>query len=115
LIIGPWDHAGTRKPKAEVGGLKFGTASFLDLNKLHTEWYDWAMKGGAKPEFLKKRVAYYLVGAEEWKYADSLESIANKAKAFYLGSTGAAGDAYHSGEDYIRDFNVVKNSCAEGA
>ena len=25
--------------------------SQLDLNKLHTEWYDWAMKGGAKPEF----------------------------------------------------------------
>jgi len=71
LIIGPWDHPGTRTPKAEVGGLKFGQASVLDLNKLHTEWYDWAMKGGPKPEFLKKRVAYYVVGAEEWKYAVS--------------------------------------------
>src|SRR6266480_1617423 len=97
LIIGPWDHAGTRTPKAEVGGLKFGQASVLDLNKLHAEWYDWAMKGGAKPEFLKKRVAYYLVGADEWKYADSLESIANATKTLYLGSSGAAGDVFHSG------------------
>jgi uncharacterized protein len=97
LIVGPWDHAGTRTPKVEVGGLKFGAASVLDLNKLHTEWYDWAMKGGAKPEFLKKRVAYYLVGADEWKYADSLESIANATKTFYLGSSGAAGDVFHSG------------------
>ena len=97
LIIGPWDHAGTRTPKAEVGGLKFGAASVLDLNKLHTEWYDWAMKGGAKPEFLKKRVAYYLVGAEEWKYADSLESISNATETFYLSSNGAAGDVFHSG------------------
>ena len=99
LIIGPWDHAGTRTPKAEVGGLKFGAASVLDLNKLHTEWYDWTMKGGAKPEFLKKRVAYYVVGAgaEEWKYADSLESIANGTKTFYLGSSGTAGDVFHSG------------------
>jgi hypothetical protein len=97
LIIGPWDHAGTRTPKAEVGGLKFGTASVLDLNKLHTEWYDWAMKGGAKPEFLKKRLAYYLVGAEEWKYADSLESISNAAKTLYLSSNGSAGDVFHSG------------------
>lgn len=97
LIIGPWDHAGTRTPKAEVGGLKFGAASVLDLNKLHTEWYDWVMKGKAKPEFLKKRVAYYLVGAEEWKYADSLESISNATKTFYLGSNGAAGDVFHSG------------------
>jgi hypothetical protein len=97
LIIGPWDHAGTRTPKAEVGGLKFGAASVLDLNKLHTEWYDWAMKGGPKPEFLKKRVAYYLVGAEEWKYADSLESIANSKKIFFLLSYGNAGDVFYSG------------------
>lgn len=97
LIVGPWDHAGTRTPKAEVGGLKFGTASVLDLNKLHTEWYDWAMKGGAKPEFLKKRVAYYVVGAEEWKYADTLESISSASKIFNLGSNGSARDVFRAG------------------
>jgi putative CocE/NonD family hydrolase len=97
LIVGPWDHAGTRTPRAEVGGLKFGEASVLDLNKLHTEWYDWAMKGGTKPAFLKKRVAYYLIGAEEWKYADSLESISNTVKTLYLSSNGGAGDVFRSG------------------
>jgi hypothetical protein len=97
LIIGPWDHAGTRTPRAEIGGLKFGEASVLDLNKLHTEWYNWAMKGGPKPEFLKKRVAYYVVGAEEWKYADNLESIANAKQTFYLRSAGEANDVFHSG------------------
>jgi uncharacterized protein len=97
LIIGPWDHAGTRTPKREVGGLKFGEASVLDLNKLHSEWYDWTMKGGTKPSFLKKRVAYYVVGAEEWKYADSLESISNSSQVFYLSSRGEAGSVFHSG------------------
>jgi hypothetical protein len=111
LIIGPWDHAGTRTPKAEVGGLKFGTASVLDLNKLHTEWYDWVMKGGTKPEFLKKRVAYYLVGAEEWKYADSLESISNAAKTFYLSSNGPASDVFHSG--MLADAKGTSGSTAD--
>src|SRR3989440_7170802 len=97
LIIGPWDHAGTRTPKAEVGGLKFGQASVLDLNKLHAEWYDWMMKGGAKPEFLKKRVAYYMMGAEEWKYADNLESVSNAARTLYLGSNVDAADVFRSG------------------
>jgi putative CocE/NonD family hydrolase len=97
LIIGPWDHAGTRTPKTEVGGLKFGDASKLDLNKLHAEWYDWAMKGGPKPAFLKKRVAYYVVGADEWKYADNLQSISNETLTLYLGSAGTAGDVFHSG------------------
>ncbi len=97
LIIGPWDHAGTRTPKAEVGGLKFGQASVLDLNKLHADWYGWVMKGGPKPELLKKRVAYYLVGAEEWKYADSLESVSNAVKALYLNSSGTAGYVFRAG------------------
>jgi putative CocE/NonD family hydrolase len=56
------------------------------------------MKGGAKPEFLKKRVAYYVVGAEEWKYADSLEAISNAKLTLYLGSNGTAGDIFHSGQ-----------------
>jgi predicted acyl esterase len=97
LIIGPWDHAGTRTPNRDVGGLKFGEASMLDLNKLHKKWYDWTMKSGPKPEFLKKRVAYYVAGAEEWKYADSLETFANSKLTFYLGSDGKANDVFHSG------------------
>jgi putative CocE/NonD family hydrolase len=111
LIIGPWDHAGTRTPKAEVGGLKFGEASVLDLNKLHTEWYDWAMKGGPKPAFLKKRVAYYVAGAEAWKYADSLESISSAAKTLYLSSNGSASDVFRSGA--IREAKPGANSAAD--
>ncbi|MEO5558939.1 MAG: CocE/NonD family hydrolase, partial [Dokdonella sp.] len=34
LIMGPWDHSGTRKPQAEYSGLRFGQASVLDMNKL---------------------------------------------------------------------------------
>jgi uncharacterized protein len=108
LIIGPWDHAGTRTPKAEVGGLKFGPASLLDLNKLHTEWYDWTMKGGSKPEFLKKRVAYYLVGAEGWKYADALESISNASMKLYLGSNEEASNVFRAGT--LNDGKVNSNS-----
>lgn len=98
LIIGPWDHAGTRTPKKEVGGLTFGDASLLDMNKLHTDWYDWTLKNGNKPEFLKKRVAYYVMAADEWKYADTLESISNSTRTLYLDSdTGHANDVTSSG------------------
>jgi putative CocE/NonD family hydrolase len=98
LIIGPWDHAGTRTPKKEFGGLTFGDASLVDLNKLHKEWYDWTMKDGEKPEFLKDRVAYYVVEAEEWKYAASLEAIPAKSRKLYLHSThGEANDVFRAG------------------
>ncbi|OGN98187.1 MAG: hypothetical protein A2Z71_01540, partial [Chloroflexi bacterium RBG_13_50_21] len=98
LIIGPWDHPGTREPKPEFGGLKFGEASLLNMNKLHKEWYDWTMKGGKKPTFLKKRVAYYVVGEEKWKYADSLEEIPTRTQKMYLSSENGARDVFHSGK-----------------
>lgn len=100
LVLGPWDHAGTSKPAREVGGLTFGAASLVDLEKLHRDWYDWILKGGPKPEFLKKRVAYYVAGpgAETWKYADSLEEVERERRTFYLGSTGGrANDVFASG------------------
>jgi putative CocE/NonD family hydrolase len=100
LIIGPWDHPGTRTPKKDVAGLTFGEASLMDMNDLHRQWYDWTLKSGPKPEFLKKRVAYYVVGpgAENWKYADELDSIASNRRKLYLSSRGgSANDAFQSG------------------
>jgi putative CocE/NonD family hydrolase len=99
LVIGPWDHAGTRTPSSDLGGLHFGESSLVDMNKLHKEWYDWTMKAGKKPELLKKKLAYYLVGpgAECWKYADNLESLGTENRVFYLHSNGTANDAFFSG------------------
>jgi hypothetical protein len=68
------------------------------MNKLHKEWYDWTLKKGPQPEFLKKRVAYYVMGAEEWKYSDTLESVSSKTMSLYLNSVnGQANDVFHSG------------------
>ena len=104
LIIGPWDHAGTRTPTDEAAGIKFGSAAIIDLNDLHRQWYDWTMKNGAKPEFLKDQVAYYLLapgntGANgEWKHADSLETLTSNPRAFYLDSkSGDANGVFRSG------------------
>jgi putative CocE/NonD family hydrolase len=100
LVIGPWDHPGTRTPRRDVGGLHSQEAGELDLNKLHREWYDWTMKGGPRPEFLKQRVAYYVTGGahETWKYADSLEAIAGETRQLFLHSAGGqANDVFRSG------------------
>jgi uncharacterized protein len=107
LIIGPWDHAGTDTPTKEVGGLLFGDASVLDMNKLHKEWYDWVLKSGQKPGLLKDRVVYYVVGKDEWKYADSLEAIGASKRVLYLNSDeGSANDIFHSG--YLTETKAIK-------
>jgi uncharacterized protein len=104
LIIGPWDHPGTRTPTDEVAGVKFGPGAIVDLNNLHKQWYDWTMKTGPKPEFLKNQVAYYLLAAGnsgangEWKYVDNYETLIANPKTFYFDSkNGDANGAFRSG------------------
>jgi uncharacterized protein len=104
LVIGPWDHAGTRTPTDEVGGVKFGPGAILDLNDLHRQWYDWTMKAGPKPPFLRSQVAYYLLapgnaGANgEWKYAEDFAKLVANPKTFYFASKDSdANGVFRSG------------------
>ena len=104
LVIGPWDHAGTRTPTDEVGGVKFGAAAIVDLNDLHRQWYDWTMRNGGKPDFLKNQVAYYLIAAGnsgangEWKYADDFATLIANPKTFYLeADVGLGNSVFRSG------------------
>lgn len=97
LVIGPWEHSGVYTPKSEAGGVKLGSAALLDILKLHVEWYDWTLRGGPKPAFLQKRVAYYVMGAEKWRYADTLDAVTAKWVPFYLHSTVNPTDVFHSG------------------
>ncbi len=97
LIIGPWDHAGTRTPSTQFGGLIFGPASLLDLPKLHVEWYAWTMQGGPKPAFLRKAVAWYVMYGDKWRYADTLEAVTGATLALHLDSAANANDVLSSG------------------
>jgi len=97
LVIGPWDHAGTRTPTQAVGGVAFGPASMVDLPQLHLDWYAWTMQDGAKPAFLQKNVAYYVMGAEKWRYADTLDAVTAQMQPYFLGSNGSASDVLAAG------------------
>lgn len=108
LVIGPWDHAGTRTPQAEVGGVKFGPASLLDIPQLHLDWYAWTMQNGPKPAFLQKPVAYYVMGAEKWRYADTLEGITAERRPYFLDSGGAAADVFFAGSMTADSKNKAK-------
>ena len=98
LMIGPWDHAGTRTPRREMDGLSLGETAVFDMGTLESDWFDWVMRGGARPAKLPKRVAYYVTGAETWKYADDLDEIGRNPTRYYLTSSGrSATDIFHSG------------------
>ncbi len=97
LILGPWNHSGTRIPVQEFGGLKFGDQMMFDAFKLDRDWYRWAMGQGERPEFIKDRVTYFVAGANQWKGAASLEAIADGQRVLHLRSDGSADSVFHSG------------------
>ncbi|HEY5758600.1 MAG TPA: CocE/NonD family hydrolase [Steroidobacter sp.] len=97
LIIGPWDHAGTRAPAQRFCGLEMGPESLVDLAKLHLDWYAWTLREGPKPAFLKNKVAYYVPVADRWRYADSLDAVTLRSEPFYLNSSSSPTDVFHSG------------------
>jgi putative CocE/NonD family hydrolase len=97
LIIGPWDHRGTATPSAEFGGLKCAAESVIDIANLHVEWYAWTMQNGPKPAFLKAPVAYYVMGTECWRYAQTLAEVTARHETYFLDSPGNAREVFASG------------------
>jgi uncharacterized protein len=99
LVIGPWDHGGTQRPTKEIEGIAIPDSSVLDMDALHADWYDWVLGRGPKPAFLRDRVAFFMLGADEWRYARTLEAASSgKNLTFNLSAAeGTPKDLFHSG------------------
>lgn len=99
LVIGPWDHLGTHHPTKNIDGLSIPDSAVIDMDKLRADWYDWALGRGPKPAFLQDRVTYFMMGADEWRYAKSLEAASSgEVLNFFLSAPeGTPADVFHSG------------------
>jgi putative CocE/NonD family hydrolase len=99
LVIGPWDHLGTQHPQKQIEGLSIPDAAVIDMNKLHADWYDWVLGRGPQPAFLREHVAYFMLGADEWRYAQTLAAASSGEDLhFFLSAPeGTPKDVFHSG------------------
>lgn len=97
LVIGPWNHSGTRKPARDVGGVEYGENSLVDIDQLHLDWYEWTFRGAKRPAFLRDRVAYYVEGSDEWRYAPSIEQLGTEPHRLYLQATDTSLSVDHAG------------------
>ena len=99
LIMGPWSHGGTRTPRRKLSeGIEFGPTAVFDMDQFNIDWFDWRLGRGPKPKLLRDRIAYYVGGAEEWRYASELGAIEKEREQFYLSAAqDEAHDVYRSG------------------
>jgi len=99
LLMGPWSHGGTRTPERELRGLTFADTAAIDMNRLHRQWFDWTLRDGPKPPMLQDRVVYYVMGADRWRTAPSLDAVADTTRTFYLQSPGTTpSDPFNAGQ-----------------
>ena len=98
IIMGPWNHAGTRHPTREIYDLKFGDRAVIDINEIQLDWFNWTLKEKSQPEFFNGRVNYFVMGENKWYYAGNLDEISTDKLTLYLSSSdGMASDIFHSG------------------
>jgi uncharacterized protein len=99
LVIGPWDHGGTQVPGKDIEGLAIPQSAVLDMKKLHADWYDFALGRGPLPEFFRAPFAYYMMGANQWRYARTLRGASAQDVALHLSvPSGTAGDIDHAAQ-----------------
>lgn len=85
FVIGPYDHwGGQRRPAKNLMGYEIDHVANINMSNLAYEWLDYILKDKPKPEILKDKVNYQVMGTNEWKHAPSLQKINNDTLHFYL-------------------------------
>lgn len=86
LVIGPFDHFGSQGyPAAELNGYTIDKEGLIPINALVFEWFNYQLKDGKKPEFLKDKVNFEIMGKNEWRHVQKLSAMHNDELTFYLG------------------------------
>lgn len=93
LLIGPWGHEGaqaSRKP-AMHNGYAIDPVAMVDTPEITFQWMDHLFRGAPKPDLLRDRVNYQVMGTNAWKHAASIDAMSRERKTLYLSAarTGA--------------------------
>src|SRR5262249_8128950 len=87
LIVGPWTHGPTVHDPAfarYVGEMDFGAAAVVDFNAEHLRWYEHWLNGAETGVLDEPRVRYFLMGANQWRTADTWPPAATAEQPWYL-------------------------------
>jgi putative CocE/NonD family hydrolase len=85
LLIGPWGHFGAQGfPDSVYNGYAIDPVARITIHDNIYQWFDYILKGAAKPSFLKDKINYEVMGANEWRHASSLKTMSNDTLKFYL-------------------------------
>jgi putative CocE/NonD family hydrolase len=90
LVVGPYDDGMLQFGTAtNLHGYPVDSAAVVDFRELRYRWFDHVLKGSTVPPLLQDHVNYQVMGANEWRHAASLDSMAGSSVKFYLEGSGS--------------------------
>jgi putative CocE/NonD family hydrolase len=100
LLIGPYDHIGSQAAHKDdvLRGYAIDPVAQINTPAITFQWLDYVLRHGKKPELLKDKINYEVMGANEWKHAPSLDRTSNEALTLYL-THNKSGDKYELSEE----------------
>jgi uncharacterized protein len=96
LVVGPYDHVtgqrGNLDPmgrqwQTNIQGIDVDSAASIDLGELRYLWFDYVFKGKSKPSLLTGKVNYFVMNANVWKHAPTIETMSDSSVAVMLART----------------------------
>lgn len=89
LIIGPYDHFGAQKGGVpNLRGYQVDERALINTREVTFQWMDYILKAGKKPELLKDKINFEVMGANIWRHVPSLDQMEASKIRFYLDNTG---------------------------
>ncbi|UKB84604.1 CocE/NonD family hydrolase [Chryseobacterium sp. MEBOG06] len=88
LVMGPYSHAGVVSGVSEnYKGYMIDPVANIDIEDLSYQWFDYILKGSKKPEFLKDKVNFQIMGSNRWMSAPSLDKITSRKLKLFFNKT----------------------------
>lgn len=88
LIIGPYSHFGAQRGGDKVvSGVENPSNALFDQKKITYAWFDYILKHATKPQELKDKINYFVVGENQWRHASSLDKMHNDDLKLFFSKT----------------------------
>lgn len=109
LLIGPYDHfTAQQKPMSHYSNYQLDEVALdKDTEEVVFAWFDHVLYQKPKPDLLKGKVNYQLMGANVWRHEDSITSLNNDSVVFSLNTTKDQNGHYQLTPQQLQPLNSI--------
>ncbi len=93
LVIGPFGHLGSQYvPDKVISNYTIDSVAQISISELSFEWFDYIFKDAPKPQLLKDKINFQVMGANHWRHISRLENMSNDTLIYYLNNQSSTVD-----------------------